>query len=468
MRIVQLASGTDRPSQVSLATKVHVLALLLCIVSLSGPASSLPAQIPTSTYDARHTAVLSKLGPDVMLVPARGSFLFDDQMGFMQAPDFQYLTGMSEQIGAVLLLDGSDRSATLYVPRPSPLISLGIIPPTRAAADSLRINNVVPIDSLEPQLRRRFAMARTVAHVSATDARGAVSTPLPMASSGVRWRNWVTTLGAAEAKPALPMLRGMREIKSAEEIAILRRVGAQSGAAMLAGMRALRDGQTQRKAELAVVNACETAGARSVSFWPWTMSGPNARFENLFSSFQSYEHIDRVMRAGEVVRVDVGCQSDHYMGDVGRTAPVSGRFTAGQREAWDLFIAGYRAGMLLIKDGAAAKDILAAALAEIRRRAPTLTTPQGKHAAETLLSAGGTAPWQLHGVGLDDAEGQPEILRTGMTVAYELMFVVDGDGFYLEDMIAVGATGPDLLTPGLPYTADEIERAMTTGSRTKR
>jgi Xaa-Pro aminopeptidase len=35
-------------------------------------------------------------------------------------------------------------------------------------------------------------------------------------------------------------------------------------------------------------------------------------------------------------RVDVGCQLDHYMGDVGRTAPVSGRFSDGQREAWDL------------------------------------------------------------------------------------------------------------------------------------
>jgi hypothetical protein len=29
--------------------------------------------------------------------------------------------------------------------------------------------------------------------------------------------------------------------------------------------------------------------------------------------------------------------------------------------------------------------------------------------------------WQLHGVGLDDAEGLPEVLRAGMAVAYELM-----------------------------------------------
>ena len=53
---------------------------------------------------------------------------------------------------------------------------------------------------------------------------------------------------------------------------------------------------------------------------------------------------------------------------------------------------------------------------------------------ETLLGPNGTEAWQLHGVGLDDAEGLPEVLHAGMAVAYELMFTVDRDGFYLEDM----------------------------------
>ena len=100
------------------------------------------------------------------------------------------------------------------------------------------------------------------------------------------------------------------------------------------------------------------------------------------------------------------------------------------------------------------------ALAEVRRRRPQLRTPQGKHAANVLLAVNGTSPWEIHGVGLDDAEGQPDTLRTGMTVAYELMFVVDGDGFYLEDMIAVGRNDNEVLTPGLPYTASEIHAAM--------
>ena len=125
-----------------------------------------------------------------------------------------------------------------------------------------------------------------------------------------------------------------------------------------------------------------------------------------------------------------------------------------------LFIAGYRAGLAAIKEGASAKAVFGAALAEIRRLALSLETPRGKHAAEALLGPKGTEPWQLHGVGLDDAEGLPEVLRAGMVVAYELMFTVDGDGFYLEDMIAVTNDGYEILTPGLPYTSREVEAAM--------
>ena len=47
-----------------------------------------------------------------------------------------------------------------------------------------------------------------------------------------------------------------------------------------------------------------------------------------------------------------------------------------------------------------------------------------------------------------------------MVVAFEPIFSVDGQGFYLEDMILVTKDGHEILTPGLPYSADEIERAV--------
>ena len=199
-------------------------------------------------------------------------------------------------------------------------------------------------------------------------------------------------------------------------------------------MASLRPGRPQRESEAAVVSACIAAGAEGPSFWPWVMTGPASAFPAPFASLLDYRHLNRTMRAGEVARVDVGCDNVHYQGDVGRTAPVSGTFDAGQRETWELLIAAYRSGLAEFRDGARRDDIFAASLAEVRRRQPALATPLGKKAAEALLGADGLKWWEIHGVGLEAAEGTPEILRAGMVVAFEPIFSVEGQGFYLEDM----------------------------------
>jgi Xaa-Pro aminopeptidase len=166
------------------------------------------------------------------------------------------------------------------------------------------------------------------------------------------------------------------------------------------------------------------------------------------------------MLAGELVRVDVGCAQENYEGDVGRTAPVSGRFNREQREAWDLFVAAYRAGLNAIKPGKTSKDVLAAWQGEFQRRRSQLQTTFGKRTAEVALSAEGTAFWQMHGVGLESAEGLVETFTAGQVLAFEPILTVDGVGLYLEDMILVRPDGAEVLTKGLPYTSFEIEAAM--------
>lgn len=422
--------------------------------ALGGQASARPGP-----YVARRAAALERLGPRLLVVPSREAFKFDDQALFLQAANFQYLTGQAELVGAVLVLDGRATTSTLFLAPANPAITRPQPGPGADSARLLGLDAVIPIANLDDWLRQRLATTTGVL-VLGTDARGTTAAPSPMANTVGRWRPYLAGLGwQGEVTSGLPVLGPLREIKDREEIAVTERVAAASGKAMLAGLRALAPGRSQRQAEADVIAACAAAGARH-SFWPWTMSGPHGVFTDLFNSFVDYESHDRTMQAGELVRVDVGCQIDHYMGDVGRTAPVGGRFSAGQREAWDLFIAGYQAGLPHIKDGAATRDVYAAALAAIRQRQPALTTSIGRRAAETLLGPHGLDAWEIHGVGLDDAEGLPETLRAGMTVAYELMFAVDQDGFYLEDMVLVEAAGPRVLTTGLPYTAGEIERAM--------
>ena len=145
---------------------------------------------------------------------------------------------------------------------------------------------------------------------------------------------------------------------------------------------------------------------------------------------------------------------------MGRTAPVSGRFDQGQREAWDLFVSAYRRALDSIKPGHTAQDVLAAWQAEFQRRRPQLQTAFGKRTADVALSSEGSTFWQMHGVGIASAEGLINTISAGQVLALEPILTVDGVGLYLEDMILVTPQGAEVLTKGLPYSAAEIEVAV--------
>ena len=100
--------------------------------------------------------------------------------------------------------------------------------------------------------------------------------------------------------------------------------------ALLAGMHAIRPGVQQRIVESVVESACWKAGAHGTDFWPWSMSGEIAVFPRPFFSLALYDHLNKEMRDGELVRLDVGCEWQHYQGDLGRTVPVSGHYSDDQ------------------------------------------------------------------------------------------------------------------------------------------
>ena len=48
-------------------------------------------------------------------------------------------------------------------------------------------------------------------------------------------------------------------------------------------------------------------------------------------------------------------------------------------------------------------------------------------------------------------------LRAGMVIDFEPIASIGGQGYYLEDMYLIRKDGATVMTPGLPYTAEEIE-----------
>ncbi|MEX0878724.1 MAG: aminopeptidase P N-terminal domain-containing protein [Thermoanaerobaculia bacterium] len=450
--------------------RLQISRLVLAAAATASLAALLPtAELPASEHAARRGEAMRRMEDGILLVPSRAFVFGNDQLllhGYPQSPNFFYFTGLSSASGAVLAIDGASRESWLFVPAKLPGIAgqleSALVPPGAESERRLSIDHVVDRKELPAFLnRRQEASPGLLLYTPALDVGHGFPLDIALDDPSGAWNHALGELWPEkQLRSADPVLGEMRLVKSAAEIETLREVGRASALALRAGLAALKAGRPQREAEAAVVSGCIAAGAEGPSFWPWIMTGPNSAFPTPFESLVDYRHLNRAMKAGEVARVDVGCDLDHYKGDVGRTAPVSGRFDAGQRETWELLVAAYRAGLAVIKDGARRDDVFAASLAEVRRRRPGLTTPLGKKAAVLLLGDGGLAFWGIHGVGLEGAEGAPETLRTGMVVAFEPIFSLDGQGFYLEDMLVITATGHEVLSPGLPYSTEEIERAV--------
>ena len=67
--------------------------------------------------------------------------------------------------------------------------------------------------------------------------------------------------------------------------------------------------------------------------------------------------------------------------------------------------------------------------------------------------------WQIHTTNLVAGHVSGP-LKAGTTVNYEPIASVDGQGFFLEDTYLIIRDGAELLTPGVPYSAEDIDAAM--------
>ncbi len=435
-------------------------------------------RISAGEYKARRDAVARQLDDGILLLHARSWFAGYDQVfvhAFQQNPGFYYLTGLESTVGAILVLDGGSQESWLFVPPDlsgmagqlsKPRVDTG--PETEM---TLKIDHVVDWGDFVGFVDRRASENKDL--VLYTD-RAYIETPesTPPGVMGVDdpYRLWREALARRwpelRHESAAEVLTQIRLIKSSAEVEINRDVARVSAAALLAGLQAIGPGKRQREAEAEIVAQCIRSGGEGPSFWPWVMSGPNAT--EPMEAFADYRHLDRLMKNGELVRVDLGCDVDFYKGDVGRTVPVSGKFDQGQREAWNLLVVAFKGGLSVMRDGVSTAEIGKAASQAVARHRSDVSTELGRKAKQLLLGAvsdqtfgdADHVVWHIHGSGLEPGEGRPLVLRAGMVIEFEPMFELDGQGYYLEDMILITETGHEVLTRGFPYTAAEIEAAM--------
>lgn len=402
---------------------------------------------------------------DGILLFQANSKLDSSADGFRQDPFFYYFTGLANTVGAVLAIDGRLNESWLFLPSEPPFSRIGLQPevkPGPEAAKRLGIEHVVDWTELEEFFTSHAAQAPRLYY--AKDSTRFAELPhnllSPKSPDAPTWLQIILQRWPAfEAKDEWTRIQALMAVQSPEEIAALRSAAKATVTAVMAGMRAIRPGMSQRSVEAVVENTCWNAGAHGSSFWPWAMSGENAVFPRPFTSDAQYDRLDRTMRSGDLVRLDVGCEWDHYIGDLGRTVPVSGHYNDEQRETWNIFVAAYHAGARALRGGVTVKQVFEAWRSELLRHRASAKSLLAQHAIDSWSDRKNVPYWQVHTTNL--LAGYPVgPLKEGTTINFEPITSIDGQGFFLEDMYLITKGGAEMLTPGVPYSADEIEAAM--------
>ena len=164
-----------------------------------------------------------------------------------------------------------------------------------------------------------------------------------------RGRRFVQDLWAARpglsVRSADPLLDSLRVRKSAPELELLRKAVAISIEGETAAMHRVRPGINEGEIHALVDYTFRMAGASGPSFRAIVGSGPN-------STSYHYRANDRVMRAGEVVVMDIGALYGGYAGDVTRTVPVSGKFSPDQAAVYRIVRESQMAAERQVRAGA--------------------------------------------------------------------------------------------------------------------
>jgi Xaa-Pro aminopeptidase len=385
--------------------------------------------------------------------------------GFRQDPFFYYFTGLGNTVGAVLAIEGKSGESWLFLPSKPPFLRGGLQPeahPGAEAAKLLGIEHVVDWSEMEAFFSGRAAQSPVLYFADAGLEFSVLPSNLlsPRSPTAPMWlqailQKWPTF----EAKDASDRIEGLMEVQGADEIAVLRTAAKATVAALAAGMRAIRPNVSQRSVEATVENTCWKEGARGTAFWPWAMAGENAVFPRPFFSIARYDHLNRTMLPGELVRLDVGCEWDYYIGDLGRTVPVSGHYADDQRETWNIFVAAYLSGAKALREGVTVDQVFEAWRKELVSHRASAKSELALHAIDSWSDRKNVPFWQVHTTNLLAARPSGP-LKAGTTINYEPIASVDGQGFFLEDMYLITRDGAERLTTGAPYSAEDFEAAM--------
>jgi len=431
------------------------LVLIFCL--LIPLATALDRQ-SNADYHARRQALASKIKNGIVLLfGTREPEGPNDVYGYRPDDNFFYLSGWAEP-GAVLLIaasSGHPYTEILFLPDHNPSQErwtgpkLG--PENPDAAKITCCDRIAPLDNLRSELIRLLPgpTASVYSDIPAGDQITNSTAALDWLKRANSFPVYVTF------QDVRPLLASLRTVKDAAEIELIRKATDASMAAHLAAMHAMKPGISEREISALMQYEWGKRGCDRPAYAPIVGSGFN-------STVLHYSQDSESIKDGDTVVIDAAGEYSMYASDITRTLPASGKFTARQREIYDIVLGAQQAAMAAFQSG---KSML-------RKERPNslydvafnYINAHGKDSHGEPLGK-----YFIHGlshyVGLNvHDEGDYDVpVGSGMVFTIEPGIYIPEEklGVRIEDVFYVDSAGKLInLSGALPHTADEVERAM--------
>jgi len=424
----------------------------------------------------RRQALLAKMAP------ASAALIFaapevtrsaDSEYPYRQNSDFWYFTGFNEPEAVLVLIKSDethnhsvlfnrlrDKTAEIWFGR-----RLG----QEAAPEKLGVDRALAFSEIGEQLHQllngldvvyhaqgEYAYADSIVFSALDKLRRGSRQNLTAPATLTDWRPWV---------------HEQRLFKSEEEIIALRRAGEITALAHTRAMEKCRPDMFEYQLEGEILHEFNRHGARFPSYNTIVGSGENA-------CILHYTENESQMRDGDLVLIDAGCEYKGYAGDITRTFPVNGKFSAPQREIYDIVLESLETALKLYRPGTSMQEVTAQVVRIMVTGLVKLGILNGE--IDKLIAENAHRPFFMHGLshwlGLDVhdvgvyGQDRSRVLEPGMVITVEpgLYIAPDADvpaqyrgiGIRIEDDILITADGNENLTASVVKSADDIEALM--------
>ncbi|SMG59283.1 Xaa-Pro aminopeptidase [Cedecea sp. NFIX57] len=424
----------------------------------------------------RRQALLAKM------VPGSAALIFaapeatrnaDSEYPYRQSSDFWYFTGFNEP-EAVLVLIKSDEShnhSVLFnrVRDKSAEIWFGRRLGQDAAPQKLGVDRALAFSEIGEQLHLLLNGLDVVYHAQGEYeyADNIVFAALDTLRRGSR-QNLTAPATLTDWRP---MVHELRLFKSEEEIAVMRRAGEISALAHTRAMQACRPGMFEYQLEGEIHHEFTRHGARYPSYTTIVGGGENG-------CILHYTENESVLRDGDLVLIDAGCEYQSYAGDITRTFPVNGKFSPAQREIYDIVLESLETSLKLYRPGTSMQEVTTEVVRIMVKGLVKLGILKGD--IDHLIANNAHRAFFMHGLshwlGLDVHDvgsygvDKSRVLEPGMVITVEpgLYIAPDADvpaqyrgiGIRIEDDIVITKDGNENLTASVVKSADDIEALM--------